>query len=327
MLIASAASELGTPVLTVLDPNPPSSMEPGWTVDAYELEQPDGVTASGWLALPDVKNPTTLVILCHGFGYPAGALRPFMEELAGHGAVVVAMDYRGSLGSFNVQYGVQDTVSATRDLLERFPSVSRTIIYGYSMGGAVAGLTVAAMPSGTFDVWVSGSGVADAEELWETVPALRPAIEHEMGGAPGETARYEELSVLNALDDIANKQLASVVLVHARADPIVPSKQSETIHELLVARNVPTVYFEVVGQQPPWGCAGDAAPCNEDPMPTMDSHGAGDVAFFGAVLHSLVKDAWPMAPTGPVRLSVEGEAGVEPVLESLLAGFTNSDEF
>src|SRR5687768_11092525 len=93
-----------------------------------------GQEAVGLLALP-AGRPSTLVVLAHPWGSGTETFLADLQRLAHSGVAAVAMEFRGGRDGFKVQAGVEDTVAATLALQERYPSVDRTLLYGWSMGG------------------------------------------------------------------------------------------------------------------------------------------------------------------------------------------------
>ena len=305
-LTGMVGSQLAAPVNSFLpaadfearDPQPPS------LVDPLVVTLPDGENATGWLAVPLDGEPRALVVMCHAFGARAVDFTPFMEELARAGAVVVAMEYRGPVGSFNIQAGVDDTVAATRLVLDRFPSIETTTIYGFSMGGAVAGLTIATMPPDTFDYWIAGAAVVNLTALWQDVETFRPLIEDETGGTPLEVpAEYARRSPLLSAREIADANLTAVVMVHAHADPVVSFKQAETLHAELARARVPTLLVAIGGSQAPWACSKLDPVCAANPWATIDSHFVGHVPAISPLIVGLLEGEWKPATD---TLEVEG---------------------
>ncbi|MCA1813659.1 MAG: S9 family peptidase [Halobacteriales archaeon] len=141
----------------------PAPAEPAPTAHTYAVEaysiQVQGQTATGWLAYPTDGAPTTLLVYAHGccgYNVAPGNVAGFAQA---YGAVAVGMQYRGN-GHWSVETGHLDTIAATEDLHARFPTVTRTIIWGVSMGGEVSGMAVAARPD-LYDDWVDTFGVTD----------------------------------------------------------------------------------------------------------------------------------------------------------------------
>lgn len=270
---------------------------------------PSGDAAAGWVAYPDAVSPSTLVVFCHAFALPASHFLPWMQSLARNGTAAIAMDYRGALGSFNVDSGVEDTVAATEFMQASFPSIQTTIIYGFSMGGEVAGVTVALMPAGTFDYWITGAGVSDLGRFWEENEFFRAALEAETGGTPTMVpAQYARRSP-QALTERIAENLGGVVLIHARADPVVSFAQSKRVYEELKAHGDPVVLIEVAGSRTPWACSRLDAVCRANPWATLESHAAGDVSFMGELLERMADGRW-VPPTTSTEIRIDGEAGL-----------------
>jgi pimeloyl-ACP methyl ester carboxylesterase len=310
-LTGLAGSQLAAPIQAVM---PVDSV--AWVIERERslverfVIDVHGDQARGWIALPKDGQPTALVVLCHAFGGNAADFHDFMEELAKDGVAVVAMDYRGPVGSFNIEAGVEDTMAATSYVLADHPSIQTTIIYGFSMGGAVAGVTVATMPPGTFDYWISGAGVADLSAMWMNVEFFRPLIEDETGGTPSESrAAYLERSPVALVDQIASVNLTAAVLVHAHADPVVPFVQAQELHAQLAAARVPALLIAVGGSDAPWACPALDPACAANPWATLDSHMVGHIPTMKPLLFALLKDDWS-PPTGRHEVEAEDREGL-----------------
>lgn len=265
--------------------------------EAFTVILSSGEKAEGWIAVPETGAPHSLVVLCHAFGARAEDLKPTLVELARHGAVAVAMQYRGPVGSFNVKAGVEDTTAATEFLLTSYPSINNTIIYGFSMGGGVAGTTIASMPAGTFDHWVAGAAVTDLTSFWQNAEFFRPLVEAETGGRPREAREeYAARSPRAHVDEIAQANLTSVVIVHARADPVVRFSDARELYEGLDEKGVPTTLIAVGGTGVPWACSRLERVCLANPWATLESHMVGHVPTIMPLLLGLVDGSWEPTP-------------------------------
>lgn len=265
--------------------------------ERFTVILPSGEKAEGWIAVPLDGAPRRLVVLCHAFGGTAEQLQGDLVELAEHGAVAVAMQFRGPVDSFNVKNGAEDTAAATEFLLAKYPTIEATIIYGFSMGGAVAGVTVASMPPGTFDYWIAGAPVADLSSFWQHSEGFRPLLEAETGGRPRDARpAYAERSPLALVEEIAQANLTSVVVVHARADPIVPFSDARELYEDLHEQGVRTTLIAVGGNKIPWACSRLERICVANPWVTLDSHMVGHLPTISPLLFGLVDGSWTPTP-------------------------------
>lgn len=210
-----------------------------------------GQEAAGLVAFPD--QPTdTLVVLAHGWGGNSSLHRDDLLALAQAGFVAVAMDFRGPQGDFKLTTGVQDTLAATFDLQRQYPSIHRVVLYGWSMGGAVALLAAAQGPPGTYDAAYIGSGVTDLAAVWNATPFVRLAVEAEAGGTPSEAApAYVRLSPVAQAEPIARHGLERVVFVHGVADEVVPLDHATRMAAALHDAGVPVSLYVVTKDADP----------------------------------------------------------------------------
>jgi acetyl esterase/lipase len=219
------------------------------TVTRYAVTV-DGESALGYLAVPATATPTKLLVFGHGCcGKPnqSGFVGSYADA---YGAVVVAMDYRGP-GRWDVMKGHRDLIAATEDLKARYPSITRTVVWGQSMGGETTGMAVAARPD-LFDYWVNTFGVTDLVQefaalgLYPGVSAdtnnpanpTRSWIVEETGGTPA-TAPEAYLARSPAYHADTMKGITRAYIAHGVGDLIVQYSQSRLMYEALVANGVP----------------------------------------------------------------------------------------
>lgn len=207
----------------------------------------DGEVAGGWLAYPTRTAPRTLLV----YGHPCCG-KPDQSLLVGafantHNSVAVAMDYRGP-GRWDVLKGSRDLVAATADLKRRFPTITRTVIWGMSMGGETTGLAVAQNPR-LFDYWVSVFGVSHLSEeflaLGGSPSLLASWIVQETGGHPVTHQReYDRRSPAVLTDRM--RGLKRAYLLHGTGDMLVPYTQSRQLFENLRRSGVPVSLYTFV---------------------------------------------------------------------------------
>ena len=171
---------------------------------------------------------------------------PFVREAVSRGYVVMAPEYRGSIGYGQalydaIDYGgaeVDDIATATTVLRERYPHVnpSRIGVIGWSHGGLIALLAILREPP-LFEAAVAVAPVTNLFHrlAFKGVDAQRRAIDphNRFGGTPAERPEvYRERSPLFHVD-----KLAIPLLVHVAAnDEDVTIDESRQLVDALVAR-------------------------------------------------------------------------------------------
>lgn len=226
------------------------------TVERYSIVV-QGETALGWAAYPASPTPTKLLVFGHGCcGNPnqSALVRRYADDF---GAVAVAMDYRGP-GRFDVMKGHQDVVAATEEIKTRFPSITRTVIWGQSMGGTVTGMAVAARPD-LYDYWVDTFGAVDLFQqftLFAGYPAITPNPDdpnnptgswliEECGGTPA-TAPQAYFDRSPAYHAATMKGIKRAYIAHGIGDLVVQYSQSRLMHANLVANGIPATLTTVL---------------------------------------------------------------------------------
>ena len=216
---------------------------------------------SGKYALPRSSTPSQLVVLLHGYGNDTCSWRNHLRAVARHGAVGVAMDYTGQDAKTNrgwrVSEGAEDTIKAAKYFLRRFPTIKQAFVFGISMGGNAAGLTVASpnarRPNGSplFDHLVAVEGVHNLIQEYQLFrhasAEFAEDVEQEAGGTFEEVPeRYVELTNLARVEEMS--YLRSATLVHGVDDLLVDYTQSRDMSKALRGVGVPTELFTVVGR-------------------------------------------------------------------------------
>lgn len=277
------------------------------TVERYAITV-DGETALGWLGYPAAGTPTTLLVFGHGCcGKPdqSGFVRGYADA---YGAVVVAMDYRGP-GRWDVMKGHRDLIAATEDLQARFPAISRTVLWGISMGGETTGMAVAARPD-LFDYWVDTFGVVDLFQEFAALGAypgisLNPNdtanptgswIVEQTGGTPA-TAPEAYLARSPAYAAAGMKGITRAYIAHGAGDLIVQYSQSRLMYEQLVANGIPVTLTTVLTRPgaaqgpyvPDVGTITAATPVG------LSAHEGSATAFSQETVHHLLSGSEPDA--------------------------------
>jgi pimeloyl-ACP methyl ester carboxylesterase len=223
-----------------------------------------GGTALGYLAYPTDVVPTTLLVVAHGCCIAIGSWSASLANsyyrmsawAATYGIAIVGMDYSGP-GHWDVAAGARDTLAATLDLRARW-NITRTILWGASMGGEVSGMAAAARPD-LFDYWVDQYGVADLQQEFTLLGSL--GTDASKVGSPGSSWILDETGGLpTGPSDPAWAARSPVVLAagmqglrhaylaHGVGDTLVPVAQALQMHDALVRAGVPvTLHLATTG--------------------------------------------------------------------------------
>jgi dipeptidyl aminopeptidase/acylaminoacyl peptidase len=206
---------------------------------------------------------------------------PYIREATAQGFVVIAPEYRGSIGYGRafydaIDYGgaeVDDVVAAAAVVAARYPAVdpSRTGIIGWSHGGLIALLAVSRYPA----VFSATAAIVPVTNLFHRlarkgVEQQRRAIDpqNRFGGSPSEKPQaYRDRSPLFHVD-----RLQIPVLVHvADNDEDVEIDEAMQLVDALRARK-PDLADVKVYRNPPGGHLFDrrVAPVKWEPENTVE---------------------------------------------------------
>ena len=186
----------------------------GLTYEEIYFSASDGVALHGWY-IPAKDPPTdnqVFVLFLHG---NAGNISHFLAKVSGlsaHGLNVFCFDYRGfgkSAGSPNEQGTYLDAEAAWQTLLDRTEaSPEQVVIYGYSLGGAVA-------------VNLALSRPANPLILESTFTSIRDMARDKAPFLPGFLVKpvYESLNKISQIDN-------PTLFIHGRNDRVVPASMS-----------------------------------------------------------------------------------------------------
>ena len=221
--------------------------------------------ASGRYVLPGTPNPTQLVVAFHGNHNDSCAWRNHLRQIAGRGAVAVAMDYTGQRREGEVdnygwfmRAGAADSIEAAQFFMARYPTITEVFALGVSMGANAAGVAltspdaVRADGSPLFDYFVAAEGVHNLIEEYLIIRAVAPVnagaviaqaeIEEENGGAlEAAPDKYAEITNVLRVQDM--DYLKGAVLVHGVDDGLVPTTQSVEMALALNLAGVPAHHY------------------------------------------------------------------------------------
>lgn len=228
---------------------PPEARELPYT--GLFFDSLDGTRLHGWFfpAAPATGDPSTsislrpaTIIQFHGNAENITSHHRSVTWLARAGYNVFVFDYRGYGASAGrpSRAGVQDDAVAAIRYVRSRPDVdpNRLVLFGQSIGGAIAIAAAAAAPDGVRAViaesaFASYRAIAREKlgQLWLTWPLQWP-----LGFLVSDDH--------SPVEAIARLAPIPVLLVHATDDPIVPFHHSET---LLAAAREPKTLWAVFG--------------------------------------------------------------------------------
>ncbi len=288
--------------------------------------------ADGRYALPASLNPTSLVVMFHGHGNDSCSWRNHLRNAATHGAIAVAMDYTGqtqtpveNYGWF-VREGAEDSITAAKHFMTQYPTITKVIAFGISMGGNAAGMAVASPNavrgdgSPLFDYLIDVEGVNNLIEEYLIARAIAPVnstgalaqeeIEKEAGGSFEEVPEeYIELTNVARAGDM--KGLDGAIVVHGLDDGLVPTDQTPQMFAALTLAGVKTHQHTVVlrgdGESGTTGTAIVAGPLFEAGGEEYESPFAGH-GWEGSDTQLVIKTGfeqlWALLAGGPVETGV-----------------------
>ena len=187
---------------------------------------------------------------------------PYIREATARGYVVIAPEYRGSIGYGKehydaIDYGgkeVDDVVTAVDILKEKYPAVDpdRVGIIGWSHGGMISLLSTTRNP-GTFKAAVAMVPVTNLFQrlAWKGLERQRQAIDpaNRYGGPPNEKPEvYKERSPLYQVDKIDIPVFVAVT----RNDSDVNFEEVSQLVDALRARK-PFLATTMIYDNPPGG--------------------------------------------------------------------------
>ncbi|MGA7615695.1 MAG: alpha/beta hydrolase [Thermoanaerobaculia bacterium] len=184
-------------------------------VEEVRFRADDDTLLTGWYCR--AADPIGSGLYCHGntgnFTKDLAALRRFVDD----GLNVLVFDYRGfgrSEGRPTIRGVVRDAHAAA-ELHERIrPAHLPSLLYGFSLGGAVAAQIVRDHP---FDALVLQSTFTNLPEMTRTIFPNLPL--HILAGHD-----FDTLSIVESLE-------IPLLVIHGTADEMIPCSMGETLHE------------------------------------------------------------------------------------------------
>lgn len=189
---------------------PPGAVEEHW------IDTPDGETLHAWYCRSET--PKASAVFCHGNTGNLTTSADVIPHLLAAGFNVLFFDYRGfGRSSGRASFGgvVSDGITASRFHETIRPKHLRCILYGYSLGGAVAAQVIRRHP---FDALILQSTFTNLRELarvaWQRLPV------HLFAGT----------DVFETSDVIRRLQVPLLVL-HGSDDPTCPCWMAHNLYD------------------------------------------------------------------------------------------------
>jgi fermentation-respiration switch protein FrsA (DUF1100 family) len=199
------------------DPTRPEPADFGvGEMQPVSLETDDGLSLLAWWRPPADDNRPVMVFL-HGnaghIGYRAEKLKPYLER--GWGVLLVAWrGYSGNEGKPTEEGLYADGRAALAFLDGHDIAPARRVVYGESLGGAVAVEIARGTTMGAVVLEASFTSVADvAQKMYPFIP-VRPLVRD----------RYESLAKIPEVT-------APVMVVHGEKDSLIPVRHGQRLLE------------------------------------------------------------------------------------------------
>lgn len=205
--------------------NPSPDPERGWDpaaygipIDAWEehwIETPDGEELCAWYCR--AKNPVASALFCHGNRGNLTVSADVVPHLLRANLNVLLFDYRGygkSSGTPSYEGVLDDSVTAARFHDSIRPQELPSILYGYSLGGAVAGQVVRRH---SFDGLILQSTFTSLTAMAKMLHPRAPL--HLLAG-----------NLFDTLDSVRKLKIPMLVM-HGSADPSVPSSMGRELYD------------------------------------------------------------------------------------------------
>jgi len=214
-------------------PDPARSWDPAdygvppEAVEEHRIETPDGETLYGWYCRS--PHPVASAVFCHGNRGNLTTSADVIPHLLAAGINVLFFDYRGfgrSTGVPSINGIVSDGVTAARFHDKIRPKSLPSILYGYSLGGAVAAQVI---KRHAFDALILQSTFTSLPGITRVLFRRLPL--HLVAGN-----LFDTLSIIRRLT-------IPLLIIHGEADEVVPCAMA---HELFEACTAAKKKLEIV---------------------------------------------------------------------------------
>lgn len=188
---------------------------PREAVEVHEFETHDGETLYGWYCRS--THPVASGVFCHGNTGNLTTSADVIPHLLDAGFNVLFFDYRGfgrSTGKPSINGVVSDGVTAARFHDTIRPKSLPSILYGYSLGGAVAGQVIKRHP---FDALI-------LQSTFTSLPAITRAV------FPRIPLHLFAGNLFNTLASVRELKIPLLV-IHGENDEVVPCSMARELYE------------------------------------------------------------------------------------------------
>src|ERR1043166_2965944 len=208
--------------------NPEDYGVPRERVEEQWFETPDGEMLYGWYCR--AKEPIASAVFCHGNTGNLTTVAELIPYLLEAGYNVLFFDYRGfgrSTGYASIAGVVADGVTAARHHEKIRPKELPAVLYGYSLGGAVAAQVIRHHPFDGLILHSTFTSLPDiARVTWPRLPL------HLLAGDFFDTVA------------VMKKIRVPVLILHGTADEVAPCWMAHTLYD---ACKAPKRIYTVAG--------------------------------------------------------------------------------